>query len=73
MKFTVTIEVEVLMSILPFAVVASSDVVVEPANGRTVKVAVYPVRSQSTPSVCGRNANVNVVACGHTRLYVAVN
>ena len=39
-KETVTTDVVVLILILPFAVVAKSVVVLEPANGRTVIVAV---------------------------------
>jgi hypothetical protein len=39
-KVTVITDVDVLILTLPLAVVASKVVVLEPANGRTVKVAV---------------------------------
>jgi hypothetical protein len=40
LKVTVTTDVDVLIEILPLAVVANNVVVVDPVNGRTVKVAV---------------------------------
>jgi hypothetical protein len=39
-KVTVTTDVDVLIEILPLAVVANNVVVVDPVNGRTVIVAV---------------------------------
>lgn len=74
LKVTVALPLIFSKTILPLAVVASSVVDVAPAKGRTVIVAVYPVKFQGVEApVLGLvllivNWKLNVVACGQTKL-----